>query len=161
MAQLFGAKLRFLRRQQGFTQTEVAQRVGLASHAHLAGVEAGRDTISLKTAILIAQMFGVSMRYLICDDVPVDQPQALSVPLVAPELIPQVFGAHVRHLREAQHISQAALSRQLQTTARSTINNLEAGRKAPSLELIVAIANALGVEEDALLQAGTASNPNT
>lgn len=68
----FGAKLRWLRERNGLTQANLAQRIGLASHSHIAKVESGQDRPSLDLVIRIASLFGVTTDYLLRDNVPVE-----------------------------------------------------------------------------------------
>jgi transcriptional regulator with XRE-family HTH domain len=63
-----------------------------------------------------------------------------------------LFGAKLRLLRSQQHLSQAALVRLLTPASRAHINNLEAGRRVPSLDLVLKIARIFGVSIDYLLR---------
>ncbi len=66
------------------------------------------------------------------------------------ERIMSVLAARVRRLREEQMLSQVDLSRQV-GLHKTAIAHIEAGRRAPSLGRLVALARALGVSTDHLL----------
>lgn len=65
--------------------------------------------------------------------------------------MPLRFGEKLRTLRLQQHMTQAALARSLYLQ-RAHINNLEVGRRAPSLEVILHIADFFSVTTDYLLR---------
>lgn len=154
MTRLFGAKLRLLRHQRKLTQAQTAELLGAASHAYIANVEAGRNMVSLEIAIRVASVFAVSLRYLLRDINPIDTVVPLgNLVLVQPDDIARVFSANLRRNREEQQLTQVMLIRAIGDVARSTISNLEAGRKVPSLPVLFALADALGVTEDELLRA--------
>jgi transcriptional regulator with XRE-family HTH domain len=153
MPQLFGEKLRALRRQYALTQTVLAQRAGLASHTHIAKLEAGQDTPSLELVIRLATILNVSTDYLLRDALCVKQQQA-SLDSSDQDVALHLFGAKLRILRLQHGLSQGDLAQQLGLARRGYISNLETGRKLPSLELVVLIADLFGVTTDYLL-AGT------
>ncbi len=66
--------------------------------------------------------------------------------------MPHLFGAKLRQLRTQQGLSQTALAQQLALASHAHISNLEAGRKTPSLDLVVAVADVFGVTTDYLLR---------
>lgn len=61
------------------------------------------------------------------------------------------FGRNLQQARKSRCLTQAALA-ELTGKAVETISNMERGRIAPSLDTLVDIANALGVEPGTLLQ---------
>jgi transcriptional regulator with XRE-family HTH domain len=65
--------------------------------------------------------------------------------------MPGRFGEKLRYLRLQRLLSQAELSRQLQQITQSYLSYLEAGRKSPSLESVLVIADFFGVTTDYLL----------
>ena len=60
------------------------------------------------------------------------------------------IGQHLRNIRQEKQISQEELAEKVFTT-RQTISNYEAGRSAPDLAMIGALAKALEVDSEALL----------
>jgi DNA-binding XRE family transcriptional regulator len=62
------------------------------------------------------------------------------------------FGDKLRALRLRREQSQIALANQLGLSSGAYISNLEAGRKLPSLTLVVRIADLFGVTTDTLLR---------
>jgi len=151
MPTLFGDKLRHLRHLRGITQLELAQQLGLEAQSHIAKLEHGFAP-SLDVVVRVAQRLGISIDYLLRDTIPVDSAtRLLSEPIPALGLQPVSLGTRLRNLRLQHQLSQADLVHQLGLTARSYISNLEAGRKAPSIEIIVQIADLFGVTTDDLL----------
>jgi transcriptional regulator with XRE-family HTH domain len=63
-----------------------------------------------------------------------------------------LFGERLRDLRLKRDLSQSELARLLGLAARAYISNLEAGRKMPSLDLAMQIAELFGVTTDYLLR---------
>lgn len=61
------------------------------------------------------------------------------------------IAANLRALRSAYRLTQSELAHQLGLAKQGYISNLESGRKAPSLELIVRVADLFGVSVDDLL----------
>jgi len=66
--------------------------------------------------------------------------------------MPQLFGAKLRHLREQRELSQSEHARRVGLARHTHINHIEAGRRAPSLELVLHLAGVLGVTTDYLLR---------
>lgn len=71
----------------------------------------------------------------------------------------QSIGARVRHHRKQNGLSQEELAERTETS-RVYISNIERGEAAPSLEVLLSIANALSVSADDLL-AGNLLSANT
>jgi transcriptional regulator with XRE-family HTH domain len=153
MPQLLGAKLRHLRRQHNMTQGDLAQQLALASHGHITNIETARRIASIDLVLRIATFFGVSTDYLLRDTVAVENVSSyrLSAPTFQePEL--QVFGAKLRHLRVREKLSQTDLAHRLALASRAYVSNLEAGRKMPSLDLVVQISDLFGITTEYLLR---------
>jgi transcriptional regulator with XRE-family HTH domain len=68
----FGAKLRQIRQQHGVSQTELAQRLGLAAHAHISLLERAHHEPSIDLVVALADHFGVSTDYLLWDSTPIE-----------------------------------------------------------------------------------------
>lgn len=60
----FGRRLQKLRKQQGWTQVQMAERLGL-DRSYLADVERGKRNISIVNLEVIARGFGVSLSRLL------------------------------------------------------------------------------------------------
>jgi transcriptional regulator with XRE-family HTH domain len=156
MPRLIGEKLRHLRLQKGLTQVDLARQIGLASHSHVAKVEAGKDTVSLSLVMRIARLLGVSTDYLLRDALPIENPLAFSAS-VRSNNEAQSFASQLRRLRVQRQLSQRALARQLGLASPTYIGILEADRgKLPSLELVVRIADFFGITTDDLLRGALA-----
>lgn len=66
--------------------------------------------------------------------------------------MPRLLGDKLRYLRTQRHMTQVELAQRLGLARQGYVSNLEAGRKAPSLELVVQIADLFGVTTDYLLR---------
>lgn len=60
----FGRRLRNLRKQHGWTQVQLAERLGL-DRSYLADVERGKRNISIVNLEIIARGFGLSLSRLL------------------------------------------------------------------------------------------------
>jgi DNA-binding XRE family transcriptional regulator len=67
------------------------------------------------------------------------------------ESMPVLLGAKLRYLRQQRQMTQEELARQLGLRRQGHVSNLEMGRKTPSLDLLVQIADLFGVTTDYLL----------
>ena len=139
--------------QHELTQARLAEQVGLAAQAHIAYIESGHDAASLDLVIRIANVFRVTTDYLLRDTLPLEAIAASDVELGgASEELPSLFGTKLHILRTQHNLSQADLARQLGLASRAYISNLEAGRKAPSLDLMIQLADLFGSTTDYLLR---------
>jgi transcriptional regulator with XRE-family HTH domain len=64
--------------------------------------------------------------------------------------MPRLFGAKLRYLRESSHLTQVQLAERL-GILQSHISHLEAGRKNPLINLVVAVSMIFNVTTDYLL----------
>lgn len=55
----FGPVLRRLRQEKGLSQEELAERMGMASHAHLSRLESGHKQPSVEMLFRLADAFGL------------------------------------------------------------------------------------------------------
>lgn len=69
--QRFGEKLRRLREQQGLSYRQLASELGV-THAHIAGIEAGKHNPSAELVFKIARYFEVLADHLMDDELEVD-----------------------------------------------------------------------------------------
>jgi transcriptional regulator with XRE-family HTH domain len=152
MPRLFGEKLQYLRLQQNATQTAVAQRLGLARQAYVSNLEAGRRVPSLDLVLRVANVFHVTTDYLLRDTVPVEGVVGSALTQGQVSKTASLFGTKLRALRIQRNLSQRDLTRQLELASRAYISNLEAGRKMPSLDLVIQLADLFGVTADYLLR---------
>lgn len=61
-----GQRIAELRKEQGMTQTQLAERCGL-QQAHIARIEAGRYSVGLDTLAQIATALGMKIDFIIND----------------------------------------------------------------------------------------------
>jgi transcriptional regulator with XRE-family HTH domain len=150
MTRLFAEKLRHIRQTRKITQVHLAKQLGLASHAHVANLEAGRDVPSLELVLRISEVLGISIDYLLRDTLPTasvsDAHMRISTDRTAPS-----FGARLRALRRQHNLSQRELAGRLGLASRAYIGALESGGKLPSLDLLVQLADFFGVTADELI----------
>ena len=153
MLRLFGDKLRYLRRQHRLTQTDLSRHLDLASQAYISDLEAGRKIPSLDLVVRIVDLFSVTSDYLLRDAIPVDSQVTSSLREAPREALPiNQFGEKLRYLRQQQRLTQTTLAQQVGLASQAYVSDLEAGRKAPSLDLVVRIAELFGVTTDYLLR---------
>lgn len=69
------------------------------------------------------------------------------------------FPETLRLLRQAHQLTQVELARLLGLSKQGYISNLESGRKDPSIELVLRLANLFGVTTDYLLRGDTLDDP--
>jgi transcriptional regulator with XRE-family HTH domain len=148
----FGAKLRYLRLHQALTQVELAQHLSLATHTHISQMEAGIREPSLTLVCKIAEYFGVTIDFLLRDALPVAEPQPFQSGGSITQEPPALFGSKLRHLRKQCGLTQLALAQQLEHITHTHVSHLEAGRKEPSISLVLRLADFFGVTTDYLLR---------
>lgn len=68
------------------------------------------------------------------------------------------FPQRLRALRQAHGLTQAALAQLLGLAHQGHISNLEAGRKSPSIDVVVRVADLFGVTTDHLLRGSDADS---
>jgi transcriptional regulator with XRE-family HTH domain len=149
--ELFGEKLRALRHQHNLTQVLLAQSVGLSRNVHVSKLEAMQDPPSLALVVRMARFFGVSTDYLLRDTIPVYPLPASTVALPTVEATELAVGARLRELRLERHLRQIEVSQRLGLARQGYVSNLETGKKLPSLDLVLRLADLFEVSTDALL----------
>lgn len=75
------------------------------------------------------------------------------------ENIAKAFGRRLRALREGKGLTQAALGEAAGGMQDTAIARLEAGKRTPSWDTVLALAEALGVTPDAFLETATPDDP--
>lgn len=78
MLRLFGQKLQYLRRSKQLTQAQLAAQLGTVTQSYISHLEAGRKEPSLEFVLMVADLFHVSLDYLLRDTVPVDSSEHYS-----------------------------------------------------------------------------------
>jgi transcriptional regulator with XRE-family HTH domain len=153
MPWLFGEKLRHLRTTHSIVQIDLARQLSLATNTHVSQLESHRTTPSLNLVVRVALFFGVSIDYLLRDDLPIDAPIRFGEPEAPP---PEVhwhrFGEKLRSLRQQRKLTQVDVSQALALGTQAHISNLETNRKEPSIDLVLKIADVFGVTTDYLLR---------
>jgi transcriptional regulator with XRE-family HTH domain len=153
MPQLFGTKLRHLRKQRGVTQAELAACLSLTTHTHISHLEAGRNTPSLELVVKIAEYLQVPTDYLLRDEIAVDsEPPVRTTDTAKQSQLPRMFGTKLRHLRVHRNLTQLDVASQLGLAAQAHISFLEADRKVPSIDLVLRLVDFFGVTTDYLLR---------
>lgn len=152
MPRLLGAKLRYLRRQSGMTQVHLAQQLALTAHVHISNLEAGHRTASLDLIVRLADLFGVTTDYLLRDTKPVEAAETFQARRMPGRVGVELFGSKLRYLRLRHNVSQRDLVHRLGLASRAYISNLETGRRTPSPELVLQIADLFEVTTDYLVR---------
>jgi transcriptional regulator with XRE-family HTH domain len=154
MLRRFSDKLRYLRTRGNFTQTDLAQTLGEVTRPHLSHLESGRKLPSLALVVRIADLFSIQTDYLLRDEIPVDQSVRYAVVTGSQQRLPfqEQFGQKLRQLRMQQAMTQGALADRLSLASHSHVSFLEGGRKEPSIELVLQIADLFGVTTEYLLR---------
>lgn len=155
-AKLFGEKLRVLRHRHKLTQLEVARALSLSSHGHITNVEAGRRTPSVDLALRVAALFHVPLDFLLQDRIDPDTSVAQVDHQIAVAVARRSFGEHLRAYRQTENMTQMELARLLGLGSPSHVANFEAGRRMPSVEVLLQTTRLLGLTVDALLGQATA-----
>lgn len=150
----FGDKLAYLRQQHGITQADLARRLAPGSRFHINNIEAGRKKPSLDFALRVATFFGVSVDYLLRDDIPVELPHAFarSAPDAIKEETRIALGSKVRRLRVQSGRTQVELAQELGLQTQAHISLLENGQSDISLSLVIRLAELFGVSIDYLVR---------
>lgn len=151
MSRHLGEKLRYARQERGLSQSELARRLELTQHSYITHLEAGRRTPSLEVLVGVAQLLAVPTNYFLQDDIPISP---LLEPM--PELAFSTFAAerlgnNIRTLRILHGLTQVEAARQLQLRSQGYLSSLEVGKKEPSPDLLLAIANLFDLSTDQLL----------
>lgn len=157
MPRLFAQKLRALRHVHNLSQETVAQCLGIGANTRISQLEGreadGRAAPSLALVVQIASLFHVSTDYLLRDTIPLEPlPLSTFSPFVEQITVSEPFSTKLRELREQHKLTQLELAHRLGLARQAYISNLESGRKAPSLDLVVRIADLFKVKTDDLLQ---------
>ena len=76
--------------------------------------------------------------------------QSTRLPIREPMV--RLFGQKLQYLRRSKQLTQAQLAAQLGTVTQSYISHLEAGRKEPSIEFVLMVADAFNISLDYLLR---------
>jgi transcriptional regulator with XRE-family HTH domain len=153
MPHLLKEKLRYLRQQCRLSQTDLAHVLSFASPSSVSHLEAGRKEPSLELVVQLADVFAVSTDYLLVDNIPIEMQEPPTTIRSEVQKLPcRSFGTKLLHLRRAYGISQRDLAQHLRVASRAYVSNLEAGRKDPSLDLVLRIADFFGVTTDYLLR---------
>lgn len=149
MSSRFGEKLRNLRLQRLLSQAELARQLKQISQSYLSYLEAGRKLPSLDNVIVLANFFSVTTDYFLRDTIAPEQAQQTSSR--SSVINSALFSERLRFLRKQQQWTQTDLAARLPVATQAYISLLEAGRKKPSPEFIVLLAELFGVSTDHLL----------
>jgi transcriptional regulator with XRE-family HTH domain len=152
MPQLFGAKLRYQRIQHSLTQSELARLLSLASYTYIHRLETKQRDPALPLVLQIAILFNLSTDYFLRDSIPIETISKSDIkPVENQKSSVERFGKKLKALRSQAGWSQNDLARKLGLARQGYISNLEAGRKLPSIELVLQIAELFHVTTNYLL----------
>lgn len=122
----------------------------------MSNLESGRRPPSLGLAVSIAHYLGLSADYLLRDEVSVvvDTTAEKSRRVGEPNspYTTETLGSRLRRFRLSAGLSQVDLSQALGLTSHAHISYMENGRKEPSIELLIQIADYFKVSVDDLVR---------
>jgi transcriptional regulator with XRE-family HTH domain len=148
MLRSFGDKLLYLRRQRQLSQANLARLLSPTSRYYINNLESGRRLPSLDIAVRAAVALGVTVEYLVRDEIDVASEckhQALASTLPETRLL---LGAKIRHLRLTHSKSQSELAQALELQTQAHISLLESGQSDISLALLLKMAALFDVAVD-------------
>jgi transcriptional regulator with XRE-family HTH domain len=123
-----------------------------SSDVLLNNLEAGRRTALLDLIIRTAYVLHVPTDYLLRDTVPVEPtPNPAATNVSATLTWQMIFKSKLVRLRQQHQVNQSNLAHALGLNSQAYISNLEIGRKTPSPEVILQIADLFGITTDRLL----------
>ncbi len=172
MSMGFGERVRAYRLRAGKTQAELARDLGLRGEGYVSKLETERKSPSIQLIMRLADVLEVSTDMLLRDrgvksldkrqgDVgasaihgPEHEYTRRSNPNIKriPRVLPQLFGDKLRVLRQQRRLTQAAMAMKLGMTSTGYISSLEASKKAPSLTVVLRVADVFEVTTDYLLR---------
>jgi transcriptional regulator with XRE-family HTH domain len=142
-------------------QIDLARQLSLATNTHVSQLESHRTTPSLNLVVRIARFFGVTIDYLLRDDLPIDVPVWFGEPeMPAPDVQWHRFGEKLRGLRRQRSLKQTDVAQGLELVSQAHISYLESNRKEPSIDLVLKIAAFFGVTTDYLLRDSIPIDPS-
>jgi transcriptional regulator with XRE-family HTH domain len=150
VADNFGDKLRYLRVREGLTQAECANKLGLEQQSHISNLEKGRKSPSLELAIKVAEVFRVTLDYLLMDRIPISNGGVVSQDYQAAKSL-KGFARNLQEQRIRANLTQVELVEQLGNIRQWHISHLETGSKRPSIELVLRLSAFFKVSVDELL----------
>ncbi|NJN66146.1 MAG: helix-turn-helix transcriptional regulator [Chloroflexaceae bacterium] len=134
-------------------QTQLAHHLALATHTHISQLEAHKTTPSLHLIVRVALFFGVTIDYLIRDDIPIKTPTRSGNPQEdTGDSHWYLLGKKLRMLRRKRNLTQRDVAKAVGLAAQVHMSYLESGRKEPSIDLLLRIADFFGVSTDYLLR---------
>ncbi|PSR36836.1 MAG: hypothetical protein C7B44_06905 [Sulfobacillus thermosulfidooxidans] len=146
---MFGQRLRALRKQAGYTQAELAEKVGVSQYT-ISNYEQESRQPPLELLVQLADVLGTSTDYLL-GRVDADESRAAGASSVTiPSERWQAFGPRLKTVREARFLSpeQCAL---LMGISGDQWRAWEAGDQYPTLAELLQAADTLHVSLDWLL----------
>jgi len=153
MPQFLGDKIHYLRRRLHLTQAEFVHWLGLTSQAHISNIELGRRQPAIDLVLQIAEQVGVSVEYLVRDSFPVEVDlKSIQFPRGQAVSQLQLVGAKVRSLRQQHGLTQGELASQLELANHTHLSLIESGKKLPSIDLILRLADLFHVSMDYLVR---------
>ena len=69
---LFGEKLKMLRKQKGITLKDLAVQLGFNSHSYFSELESGKKKPTVDAVLSVARFFQVSTDYLLKDEITIN-----------------------------------------------------------------------------------------
>lgn len=135
---MLGDKIKELRIKKGLTQQKLADATGISRSA-IAMVEKNKQGLGKENLITMSNFFGVTVDYLLSDDVKVDV-----------NSIHNKLGDKIKKLRKERNLTQVQLAKAI-GIAQSTIGMIESNKRPAGRETLIKLAEFFNVTVDYLL----------
>ena len=142
----FHEKLKVLRKKEGLTQQEVADKIGINRPSY-SNWEKGRREPSFENLSMLACIFDVSIDYLLGDYLEISKERYLKIKESDLMKTSNVFPQRLKELRLKKGLTQTELGEKV-GVKQSTFTNWENGKREPNFETIIKIADLLEVSVD-------------
>lgn len=131
-----GERIRALRTEQGISQNELADKVGLTSKTTICKIENGERCLTLKNLKPFADALGVNINYIM---------NGTESEEIASTNDLDAFGERIKKRRKELNLSQEQLAYMVGYTTKDSICKIEYGEINVPLDKILALSEALDI----------------
>lgn len=140
----FHEKLKVLRKKKGLTQQQIADKIGV-NRGSYSNWEKGKREPSFENLSMLACIFDVSIDFLLSEYLEISKEAYLKLK----EEKKNLFSVRLKELRLKKGLTQTELGEKV-GVKQSTFTNWENGKREPSYENLVKLADLLEVSLDSL-----------
>ena len=148
---ILGKNIRFLRRNAGLSQDELAEQLGYTSFTTVQKWESGVSDPPISVVMKLSDLFHVDLDALTKEDLETTAETQKKKAINNDDL--KAFGTRLRYLRELKGLTLQEMAEKTGYTSRSTISKIEKGKVDVPQSKIKAFSEALGVSQEVLLGA--------